>query len=30
VSGEELQSLAKEVTTQPPEVIAWLKKLLTQ
>jgi tripartite-type tricarboxylate transporter receptor subunit TctC len=30
VSGEELQALAKEVTAQPPEVIAWLKKLLTQ
>jgi tripartite-type tricarboxylate transporter receptor subunit TctC len=30
VSGEELQALAKEVTSQPPEVIAWLKKLLTQ
>jgi tripartite-type tricarboxylate transporter receptor subunit TctC len=30
VSGEELQTLAKEVTTQPPEVIAWLKKLLSK
>ena len=30
VSGEDLQALAKEVTSQPPEVIAWLKKLLTQ
>ncbi|HWH75797.1 MAG TPA: hypothetical protein VNT76_00445, partial [Candidatus Binatus sp.] len=30
VSGEELQALAKEVTSQPPEVIDWLKKLLTK
>ena len=30
VSGEDLQALAKEVTSQPPEVLAWLKKLLTQ
>jgi hypothetical protein len=30
VSGEELQALAKEVTSQPPEVVAWLKKLLTK
>jgi tripartite-type tricarboxylate transporter receptor subunit TctC len=30
VSGEELQALAKEVTSQPLEVVAWLKKLLTQ
>jgi hypothetical protein len=30
VSGEELQALAKEVTTQPPEVIDWLKKLLSK
>ena len=30
VSGEELQALAKEVTSQPPEVIAWLKKLLSK
>ena len=27
-SGEELEALAKEVVDQPPEVIAWLKKLL--
>ena len=30
VSGDELQALAKEVTSQPPEVVAWLKKLLTK
>ena len=30
VSGEELQALAKEVTSQPPEVIEWLKKLLAK
>ena len=30
VSGEDLQALAKEVTSQPPEVIAWLKKLLSK
>jgi tripartite-type tricarboxylate transporter receptor subunit TctC len=30
VSGEELQALAKEVTSQPPEVIDWLKRLLTK
>ena len=30
VSGEELQALAKEVTTQPPEVIDWPKKLLSK
>ncbi len=29
-SGEELQALAKEVTSQPPEVIEWLKKLLAK
>lgn len=28
VSGEELEALAKDVITQPPEVIEWLKKLL--
>jgi hypothetical protein len=28
VAGEELQSLAKEVTTQPPEVIQGLKRVL--
>jgi tripartite-type tricarboxylate transporter receptor subunit TctC len=30
VSGEELQVLAKEVVDQPPEVIEWLKRLLTK
>jgi tripartite-type tricarboxylate transporter receptor subunit TctC len=30
VSGEELQKLAKEVVDQPPEVVDWLKKLLTK
>ena len=30
VSGEELQTLAKEVTSQPPDVIDWLKKLLAK
>jgi tripartite-type tricarboxylate transporter receptor subunit TctC len=30
VSGEELQALAKEVIDQPPEVIEWLKKLLSK
>jgi hypothetical protein len=30
VYGEELQALAKEVTSQPPEVIEWLKKLLSK
>jgi len=30
VSGEDLQALAKEVIDQPPEVVAWLKKLLTK
>lgn len=30
VFGEELQALAKEVTSQPPEVIDWLKKLLAK
>jgi tripartite-type tricarboxylate transporter receptor subunit TctC len=30
VSGEELQALAKEVVDQPPEVVEWLKKLLTK
>jgi hypothetical protein len=28
IGGEDLAALAKEVTTQPPEVIARLKKLL--
>ncbi len=28
VSGEELEALAKEVISQPPEVVEWLKKLL--
>src|ERR671925_1838942 len=28
VSGEDLQTLAKEVVDQPPEVVEWLKKLL--
>jgi hypothetical protein len=28
--GATLQALAKEVIDQPPEVIAWLKKLLNQ
>ncbi len=27
-SGEDLEGLAKEVMDQPPEVVAWLKKLL--
>ena len=30
ISGEELESLAKEVITQPPEVIEQLKKLIGQ
>jgi tripartite-type tricarboxylate transporter receptor subunit TctC len=30
VSGEDLQALAKEVTSQPPEVVEWLKKLLAK
>jgi tripartite-type tricarboxylate transporter receptor subunit TctC len=30
VSGEELQTLAREVVDQPPEVVEWLKKLLTK
>jgi tripartite-type tricarboxylate transporter receptor subunit TctC len=30
MSGEKLQSMAKEVMTQPPEVIAQIKKLFTQ
>jgi len=30
VSGEELDALAKEVVSQPPEVIEWLKKLLAK
>lgn len=30
LSAEELENLAKEVTVQPPEVIARMKKLLTQ
>jgi tripartite-type tricarboxylate transporter receptor subunit TctC len=30
VSGEDLQALAKEVTNQPPEVVAWLKQLLAK
>jgi tripartite-type tricarboxylate transporter receptor subunit TctC len=29
-SGEALQTLAKEVTDQPPEVVDWLKKLLNK
>jgi len=29
-SGEELETLVKEVMTQPPEIIERLKKLLTQ
>jgi tripartite-type tricarboxylate transporter receptor subunit TctC len=28
VSWEEMQNLAKEVTTQPPEVVARVKKIL--
>ena len=30
VSGEELQTLAREVVEQPPEVVEWLKKLLAK
>ena len=30
IGGEQLAALAKEVTTQPPEVVARLKKLLAQ
>lgn len=30
VSGEELQGIAKEVIDQPPDVVAWLKKLLAK
>jgi tripartite-type tricarboxylate transporter receptor subunit TctC len=30
VTGEELQTLAKEVIDQPPEVVEWLKKLLAK
>jgi tripartite-type tricarboxylate transporter receptor subunit TctC len=30
VAGDKLQSMAKEVMTQPPEVIAQIKKLFTQ
>ncbi len=30
VSGEELQTLAKEVIDQPPEVVEWLKRLLAK
>ena len=30
VSGEDLQTLAKEVVDQPPEVVEWLKKLLAK
>lgn len=30
VSGEELQTLAKELTSQPPEVVARLKKVLSK
>jgi len=30
VPGEELQTLAKEVVNQPPEVVDWLKKLLVK
>jgi tripartite-type tricarboxylate transporter receptor subunit TctC len=29
-SGEDLQTLAKEVIEQPPEVVEWLKKLLSK
>jgi len=28
VADEELESLAKEMIAQPPEVVQWLKKLL--
>lgn len=28
VSGEELEAIAKDVVDQPPDVVAWLKKLL--
>jgi tripartite-type tricarboxylate transporter receptor subunit TctC len=28
--GEDLQQLAREVIDQPPEVVAWLKKLLNK
>jgi hypothetical protein len=28
VTGEELQAMAKEVTSQPPEIIDRLKKVL--
>jgi hypothetical protein len=30
VNGEELQTLAREVVDQPPEVVEWLKKLLAK
>ena len=30
VAGDKLQGMAKEVMTQPPEVIAQIKKLFTQ
>jgi hypothetical protein len=30
VGGEQLAALAKEVIAQPPEVVARLKKLLTE
>lgn len=30
VSGEDLEALAREVMSQPPEVIDWLKKLFTK
>ena len=29
-SGEDLQTLAKEAIEQPPEVVEWLKKLLSK
>ena len=29
-SGEDLQALAREVIDQPPEVVEWLKKLLSK
>ena len=30
VSGEELEGIAKDVIDQPPDVVAWLKKLLAK
>jgi hypothetical protein len=29
-SGQDLQALAREVVSQPPEVIEWLKKLFAK